>query len=172
MAKRKGWSALSQPVRRRYELAGITATSYGEGASLDKARGHYTPRDKAYVHPPRGPRPPKVALDKLVNGVANTKERRAVEKWYETQAPEWLRSRNLGADTAAQIFMANLRPESWETATVYTQRDDRRFLYIESKHGGPVRKIELPDRDAMRELETWYDAYDFDEAWDLEERGY
>jgi hypothetical protein len=162
MAKRKGWSALTQPVRRRYELAGITATSYGEGASLDKARGHYTPYYKSYVHPPRGPRPPKVALDKLVNGVANTKERRAVEKWYETDAPKWLRSTNLGADTAAQIFMANLRPENWESVDMYVQRDGSVIAYIESTRGGPRRKITFADTDAAREVERYLDDVEFE----------
>ena len=38
MALRKGWSELSDPVRRRYERAGITADSYAAGVNLEAAR--------------------------------------------------------------------------------------------------------------------------------------
>ncbi len=40
MPSRRGWGSLSQPVRRRYERAGITESDYSLGVSLSAARGH------------------------------------------------------------------------------------------------------------------------------------
>jgi len=40
VANRKGWDALSDAQRRRYQRAGITRQAYDSGASLAKARGH------------------------------------------------------------------------------------------------------------------------------------
>jgi len=40
MQSRRGWGSLSQPVRRRYERAGITESDYSSGVSLSAARGH------------------------------------------------------------------------------------------------------------------------------------
>ena len=169
MAYRKGWSELTPTYKLRLSNKGITESVYASGTvSLAAARGHSSPRSAGYVHPPRGIRPPKAAVEKLIEGLANTEERRSVERWYERDAPEWLRSMRLSADTAAQIFMANLRPENWESITVYGQRDDSKVIYIESTKGGATRKFVVSDAEGVAELEDWYDSYEFDDPADVE----
>ena len=170
MAARKGWEQLTPTYQKRLAGKGITAKSYASGVSLNAARGHATARSAAYVHPPKGVRPPKEALAKLIDNLANNEERRAVEKWYAVDAPEWLRSRNLGADVAAQIFNANLRPEYWGKIDIYEQRDGSRVVYIESTRGGATRKFVISDKDSSEELSDWYESYDFDGDVEVHER--
>lgn len=40
MARRKGWSELSDAYKKRLQRNGITATAYRQGASLQRSRGH------------------------------------------------------------------------------------------------------------------------------------
>lgn len=46
---RKGWDQLSDAYRRRLERGGITAETYGQGASLSQARGHISPAHEADI---------------------------------------------------------------------------------------------------------------------------
>ena len=150
MASRRDWDALSPAYRRRLESGGITRSSYESGVPLAKARGHAGPRGESKK--PKGVGPNRTALEKLILNVATDRDRQSVEKWYRDRSPAWLRSRELGADVAGQIYYANLRPEFWQSVDVYPQRGGGYMVYITSTRGGPVRKFAVSDAEAASEV--------------------
>ena len=168
--RRKGWESLSEAQRKRYVGKGITRGGYESGVSLDAARGHASKHSKGYIHPPKGVRPNRAALDRLTLGMGDTKDRRAIETWYERDAPAWVKNQNLAPDTAARIFMANLRPENWGRVEIFQQRDGTYVAYVHSKRGGPTRKLELADVESANELGNYIEDYDGygDEGLDVE----
>lgn len=116
------------------------------------ARGkHEEEVGTTYHRRKRASDPPLAALEKLMFGLADDRERRAVESWFAT-APEWVRDTDLSADTAAMVYLTDLRPQYWESVEMFTQRDGSVVVYVESRRGGKTRKFTLADREGANEL--------------------
>lgn len=153
MPRSRDWDGLSSAYKARLESAGITRDSYESGVPLAKARGHAGPRGESKK--PKGVGPNRTALEKLILNVATDRDRQSVEKWYRDRSPAWLRSRELGADVAGQIYYANLRPDYWKSIDIYPQRSGGYMVYITSRRGGPARKFAVSDREAASEVEAF-----------------
>lgn len=150
---RKGWDNLSAPYRKRLASAGISEASYNAGTSLKWARGRHAAEVETYYHRRRrSGDPPIEDLERLKLGMANTPQRRRVERWYAQEAPEYLRDSGLAADTAAELYLTDLKPELWESVEMFTQRDGSVTVYLRSRRHGKIRKFELADRESAEEL--------------------
>lgn len=70
MAKRRSWESLSEAYRSRLSRAGVTESSYSQGASLRAARGHATTPER----PKQAFRNPDLYSNYLRKRVAEGKE--------------------------------------------------------------------------------------------------
>jgi hypothetical protein len=164
----RDWSNLSPAQQKRYVGAGRTGSLTGQaatpaqvksfyesGALLRGGRGAHTlEAQKKYVHPvPKSQRPPVGATNAALRGDATPRQLKQLETWKQKRAPKWVRDQpGLSEDTAAFLVRANLQPKNWRDVNVYYQKDGTVFVYIESKRGGPTRKIHLPDATVLDEV--------------------
>lgn len=160
------WQGLSDKQRARYVAAGksgrltgragLTPTQvrnyYVKGGDLRAARGAHP---TAYVHPlPKPSRPPAAAVKAAQEGHATEKQLKSLKTWQQKKAPKWLQDPALSEDTASILSRVNLQPRNWKAARIYYQKDGTVWLYVDSKRGGPTRKVLLPDGSSSDEVVT------------------
>ena len=160
------WQGLADKQRNRYVAAGksgrltgragLTPTQvrnyYVKGGDLRAARGAHP---TAYVHPIAKPsRPPAAAVKAAQEGHATEKQLKSLKTWQQKKAPKWLQDPALSEDTASILSRVNLQPRNWKAARIYYQKDGTVWLYVDSKRGGPTRKVLLPDGSSSDEVVT------------------
>jgi len=168
MAKRSvdKWNQLSDAQRKRYigaartgkltgtpitgtpsQIARKARTYYVQGGSLTSARGKHP------ISAPKKFAPPTDALKAAQRGEATPKQLQQLRNWQKSRAPKWIKDAGVfSEDTAALLVGINLQPQNWKSIEVYRQPDGTVVVYIDSKRGGPRRKLVLPDSTSLQEL--------------------
>lgn len=158
MPTRKSWAQLSPEYRARLARQGITAANHGQ-ADLRKARGHAFKGPKSQA--------PEQAREAFVEGKPTPKDRQSIAKWRKSRNyPSWLPKDPAELDDQTAVILSTIYPPpnrkdragrraGWRSVDVKwpsDPNDDEPITVVIQPVRGRSFEIELPDRDAVRQL--------------------